>query len=69
MDEDGKPQCHCPLIQLGIAEPEAYCCDSGARLSGKMIGGARNRAVESAEVIDSAARTGAPVCHYRVRLK
>lgn len=67
--EDGKPQCHCPLVQLGIAEPEPYCCDSGARLSGKMIGGAKNRAVESVEVIDSAARTDASICHYRVQLK
>lgn len=67
--DDGKPQCHCPLVQLGIMEPNPYCCDSGARLSGMMIGGARNRPVEKVEVIDSAARTGARVCHYRVKLK
>jgi hypothetical protein len=67
--EDGTPQCHCPLVQLGLAEPDPFCCDSGARLSGRMIGGAKNRPVEKAEVIDSAARTGARVCHYRVRLK
>jgi hypothetical protein len=67
--EDGRPQCHCPLVQLGIAEPEPYCCDSGARLSGRMIGGAKNKPVEKVEVVDSAARTGARICHYRVRLK
>jgi hypothetical protein len=68
LGEDGKPQCHCPLVQLGLMEPEPYCCDSGARMSGRMIGGARNRPVEKVEVIDSAARTGAPICHYRVIL-
>jgi len=67
--EDGKPQCHCPLVQLGLMEPEPYCCDSGARLSGRMMGGAKNKPVEKVEVIDSAARTGASVCHYRVRLR
>ncbi len=67
--EDGKSQCHCPLVQLGMMEPEPYCCDSGACLSGRMIGGAQNREVEKVEVIDSAARTGAPVCHYRVWLR
>ncbi|UCC59627.1 MAG: hypothetical protein JSV02_07700 [Dehalococcoidia bacterium] len=67
--DDGKPQCHCPLVQLGMMEPNPYCCDSGARLSGMMIGGARNKQVEKVEVIDSAARTGARICHYRVKLK
>ena len=69
MGEDNRPQCHCPLVQLGMMKPNAYCCDSGARLSGMMIGGARNRPVEKVEVVDSAARTGARVCHYRVKLK
>jgi hypothetical protein len=67
--EDGKPQCHCPLVQLGMMEPNPYCCDSGARLSGLMIGGAKNSPVEKVEVIDSAARTGASICHYRVKLQ
>ena len=66
--EDGKPQCHCPLVQLGLAEPDPYCCDSGARMSGRMIGGAKNRPVEKVAMVDSAARTGARVCHYRVHL-
>ena len=67
--EDGKPQCHCPLVQLGLMAPNPYCCDSGARLSGRMIGGATGKSVAKAEVIDSASRTGAHVCHYRVHLK
>ncbi len=67
--EDGKPQCHCPLVQLGLMMLDPYCCDSGARLAGRMIGGAKDTPVESVEVVDSAARTGAPICHYRVRLR
>ncbi len=67
---DGRPMCHCPLLQLGIIEePLPFCCDSGARLSGKMIAAATGREVRSAEVVDSPTRTGAPICHYRVRVK
>ena len=67
--EDGKPMCHCPFVLLGIREPLPECCDSGARLSGKMIAAATKKTVSKTEVIDSPCRTGASVCHYRVRLK
>jgi len=66
---DGKPRCHCPLVQLGMTEPIPECCDSGARLAAKMIAAATNKPVESTEVIDSPSRTGASVCHYRVYVK
>jgi len=67
---DGKPRCHCPLLQLGIiTEAIPFCCDSGARLAAKMIAAATNKPVEKTEVIDSPSRTGASVCHYRVRAK
>jgi hypothetical protein len=67
--EDGKPLCHCPFVLLGIREPLPECCDSGARLSAKMIAAATKKPVSKTEVIDSPCRTGAMVCHYRVRLK
>ncbi|MEE8471370.1 MAG: hypothetical protein V3S51_08580 [Dehalococcoidia bacterium] len=67
--EDGKPQCHCPLVQLGISEPSPECCSGGAGLAANMIEAATNRAVAKAEVIASPLRTGDPVCHYRVHLK
>jgi hypothetical protein len=67
--EDGKPLCHCPFVLLGIREPLPECCDSGACLAAKMIASATKRAVAKTEVVDSPARTGASVCHYRVRLK
>ena len=67
---DGKPRCHCPLLQLGmITEAIPFCCESGARLAGKMIAAATNKPVEKTEVIDSPSRTGASVCHYRVYVK
>jgi len=66
---DGKPLCHCPFVLLGIREPLPECCDSGARLSAKMIASATGKTVAKTEVIDSPCRTGAMVCHYRVRLK
>ena len=66
---DGQPLCHCPFVLLGIREPLPECCDSGARLAAKMIASATKRAVAKTEVVDSPARTGASVCHYRVRLK
>jgi len=66
--EDGKPLCHCPFVLLGIREPLPECCDSGASLSGKMIASATKKTVAKTEVIDSPCRTGAMVCHYRVRL-
>jgi hypothetical protein len=67
---DGQPRCHCPLLQLGmITEAIPFCCDSGARLSAKMIAAATNKPIEKTEVIDSPSRTGASVCHYRVRVK
>lgn len=67
--EDGKPLCHCPFVLLGIREPLPECCDSGARLSAKMIAAATKRRVAKSEVVDSPVITGAAVCHYRVRLK
>jgi len=67
--DDGKPLCHCPFVLLGIREALPECCDSGARLSGKMIAAATKKPVATTEVIDSPCRTGAMVCHYRVRLK
>jgi hypothetical protein len=67
--KDGKPMCHCPFVLLGIREPFPECCDSGARLSGKMIEAATRKKVAKTEVIDSPARTGAAVCHYRVKVK
>jgi len=66
--KDGKPRCHCPLVLLGIMDPEPECCESGARLAGRMIEGATNKKITSTEVIDSPCRTGAKVCHYRVRV-
>jgi hypothetical protein len=69
IDEHGKPICHCPFVLLGIREPQPECCDSGARLSGKMIAAATRKKVAKTEVIDSPARTGAAVCHYRVKVK
>ena len=66
---DGKPLCHCPFVLLGIREPLPECCDSGARLAAKMIASATGKTVAKTEVIDSPCRTGAMVCHYRVRLK
>lgn len=66
---DGRARCHCPLVQLGLSEPMPECCDSGARLAGRMIGGALNKAIEKCEVIDSPSRTGAGICHYRVHAK
>ena len=68
LGDDGKPQCHCPFVQLGIRGPIPDCCEGGARLSGKMIGGATGKKVAKAEVIDTPITTGARVCHYRVRL-
>jgi hypothetical protein len=65
--EDGKPRCHCPLVLLGIMGPNPECCESGARLAGRMIEGATRKEISSTEVIDSPCRTGASVCHYRVR--
>jgi hypothetical protein len=67
--ENGKSMCHCPLVQLGIMEPLAECCDSGARLAARMIEGATGKSAASAEVVDSPNRTSAPVCHYRVQVK
>jgi hypothetical protein len=66
--EDGKPRCHCPLVQLGITAPLPQCCDGGASLAGRMIEAATGKPVAKAEVIGSPPRTGAPVCHYRVHL-
>jgi hypothetical protein len=67
--EDGKPMCHCPFVLLGIREALPECCDSGARLSGKMIAAATKKKVAKTEVIDSPPRTCAAVCHYRVKVK
>ena len=67
--EDGKPRCHCPLVQLGITEPLPQCCDGGASLAGRMIGAATGHPVAKAEVVGSPLRNGASVCHYRVRLQ
>ena len=67
--EDNKPQCHCPMVQLGIRGPIADCCAGGARLSGKMIGGATGKKVAKAEVVATPITTGAKICHYRVHLK
>jgi hypothetical protein len=64
--EDGRPRCHCPLVQLGMAEPVAGCCDGGARLAGRMIEAATGKACASAEVVCSPLRTGDATCHYRV---
>ena len=66
---DGKPRCHCPLVQLGMSDPMPECCDSGARLAGRMIEAALNKSIDKCEVIDSPSRTGASVCHYRVYVK
>ena len=66
---DGKPLCHCPFVLLGIREPLPECCDSGARLSAKMIAAATGKTVAKTKVVDSPVTTGAAVCHYRVRLK
>ncbi|MBE0480822.1 MAG: hypothetical protein IBX68_07570 [Dehalococcoidia bacterium] len=64
---DGKPRCHCPLLQLGIMDdPMPFCCDSGARLAGKMIAAATGKKVRKVELVDSPSRTSAAVCHYRV---
>lgn len=68
-DEHGKPMCHCPFVLLGIREPLAECCDSGARLSGKMIAAATKKKVTKTEVLDSPARTGCAICHYRVKVR
>ncbi len=68
VEEDGKPRCHCPLVLLGMMEPLPECCDSGARLAGRMIEGATGKKITSAEVIDSPNRTGAATCHYRVKV-
>jgi len=67
--EDGKPRCHCPLVQLGVSGPTSECCDSGARLSARMIGAATGRPVEKAEVVDSPLTSGASVCRYRVHVR
>ena len=67
--DDGKPMCHCPFVLLGIREALPECCDSGARLAGKMIASATKKKVVKTEVIDSPCRTCARVCHYRVRVK
>lgn len=67
--EDGKPVCHCPFVLLGIREALPECCESGARLAGKMIASATKKKVIKTEVIDSPARTGCAVCHYRVRVE
>ena len=66
---DGKPRCHCPLVQLGMSDPMPECCDSGARLAGRMIEAALNKSIDKCEVVDSPSRTGAQVCHYRVYVK
>jgi hypothetical protein len=69
MGEDGKPRCHCPLVQLGITAPLPQCCDGGASLAGRMIEAAVRQPVSRAEVIGSPLRTGEAVCHYRVHVK
>ena len=66
---DGKPRCHCPLVQLGITEPLPECCDGGADLAARMIESATSKKVEKSEVVDCPLRTGRPVCHYRVHVK
>jgi hypothetical protein len=66
--EDGKPRCHCPLVQLGITAPLPQCCDGGASLAGRMIEAATGKPVAKAEVVASPLRAGASVCHYRVHL-
>jgi hypothetical protein len=67
--EDGRPRCHCPLVQLGITAPLPQCCDGGASLAGRMIEAATGKPVAKAEVVGSPPRTGALVCHYRVHLR
>ena len=67
--EDGKPRCHCPLVQLGITAPLPQCCDGGASLAKRMIEAATGKTVARAEVIGSPLRTGESVCQYRVQLK
>jgi hypothetical protein len=69
VDEQGRPRCHCPLVQLGMMEPNAFCCSGGTRLAGRMIEGAAGRPVARAELIDSPLATGKGVCHYRVHVK
>jgi hypothetical protein len=66
--EDGRPRCHCPLVQLGITAPLPQCCDGGASLAGRMIEAATGKPVAKAEVVASPLRAGASVCHYRVHL-
>ena len=67
--EDGKPRCHCPLVQLGITAPLPQCCDGGASLAGRMIEAATGKPVAKAELVVSPLRSGASVCHYRVHLR
>ena len=67
--EDGKPRCHCPLVQLGISAPLPQCCDGGASLAGRMIEAATGKPVATADVVNSPLRTGESVCHYRVHFR
>jgi len=67
--EDGRPRCHCPLVQLGITAPLPQCCDGGAKLARRMVEAATGKPVAKAEVVSSPLRTGASVCHYRVHLR
>lgn len=67
--EDGRPRCHCPLVQLGMTTPLPQCCDGGASLAGRMIEAATGKPVLKAEVVASPLRNGETVCHYRVHLK
>jgi hypothetical protein len=65
---DGRPRCHCPLVQLGITEPLPECCSGGADLAGRMISTATSKLVAKAEVIGSPLRNGESFCHYRVHI-
>jgi hypothetical protein len=69
VDENGNAVCHCPLIHLEIGDPLKQCCDSGAELTGCMIGAVTGLEIDKFEVVKSPIRTCDSCCHYRVTVK
>jgi hypothetical protein len=67
--EDGRPRCHCPLVQLGIIEPVPEMCAGGADIAADMIKAATGKVVTKAEVVGSPLRTNEPFCRYRVEVE
>jgi hypothetical protein len=67
-DDEGRPVCQCPLIQLGMAEPFPELCFCSANTGAKFLEAYTQEPVAGVELIGSI-HSGLDCCRYRLHLK